>query len=314
MSAVAANPSLLHNLKALCDEGHLSAQELAREKAKLFTTPVAPAVGQPTAIESMLTGVLATVAETQADMARAWVAHKEQCARTMDRGTCSTKVSTERYPTTPSGNDTEAFSHASKRPRPSAQERPPDQPSLFEMGVTPLPKKAKKHRRLAVVGHLKCPYCSFVTTKPGPLALHQKYNHSSKTSTNLQSVASMFIRVMSPEERAKTTDRCDVHVDVDAPALTLMWPTGNEIVHAMWTSHSSSAISSRQQWRSEDDHPGSIKMGASAIKVSQIEGVDLMHSRSRSSRTTRGTASNCPTIDIMWPRSSPTCTTSPRTK
>ena len=184
MSAVAANPSLLHNLKALYDEGHLSAEELAREKAKLFTTPMAPAVGQPTAIESMLTGVLATVAETQADMARAWVAHKEQCARTMDRGTCSTKVSTERYPTTPSGNDTEAFSHASKRPRPSAPERPPDQPSLFEMGVTPLPMKAKKHRRLAVVGHLKCPYCSFVTTKPGPLALHQKYNHSSETSTN----------------------------------------------------------------------------------------------------------------------------------
>ena len=201
MSAVAANSGLLHNLKALNDEGHLSSEELANERAKLLSTPVAPGVAQPSVVESMPSTVLATVADTQAGMARAWVAHKEQCAKNMDRGACST---TER---SLSGTETESFSRASKRPRPSAQERAPDQPSLFEMGV----KKPKKHCRLAVVGHLKCPYCCFVTTKPGPLALHQKAKHSCKTSTNLQSVESMFIRVMSPEERAKTTDRCDVH-------------------------------------------------------------------------------------------------------
>ena len=95
--------------------------------------------------------------------------------------------------------------------------RPDDQPGLFDFGLKTLPKKpaSKKRKVVVALGTHRCPCCDFVTTKPGPLRVHMNAKHSIVTGGN-QSVTSLFLKQLTPDDRAKECQRAkDRARDVD---------------------------------------------------------------------------------------------------
>ena len=191
MSAIAANPALLTNLKELYEAGLIDQEELASERSKLFAersnpwqpSPFAPASGP---VES----ALVSLAATQVDLVRVL------------------------------GDIAKSVADGSSRKRTLVEDgvlRPDDQPGLFDFGLKTLPKNpASKKRKLVVpLGTHRCPCCDFVTTKPGPLRVHMNAKHPIMTGGN-QSVVSLFLKQLDPEDQAKECQRVkDRARDVD---------------------------------------------------------------------------------------------------
>ena len=199
MSAIAANPAWLTNLKELYEAGLINREELASERSKLFAersnpwqpSPVAPASG-------LVESALVSLAATQVDLVRVL------------------------------GDIAKNVADGSSRKRSFVEDtvlRPDDQPGLFDFGLKTLPKKpASKKRKLVVaLGTHRCPCCDFVTTKPGPPRMHLNAKHSIVSRGN-QSVASLFLKQLTPEDRAKESKRVqdrarDVHITLILPDL-----------------------------------------------------------------------------------------------
>ena len=192
-SCIANNPSLLRNLKELRDEGLITEDEFSVEKAKLLSsTPVDCSPGFSTpgldAFEERLTRTLTSVLANVA------------------------------MPTTPA-TPTSSGSASTKRDRPEVPGlfRPANQPSLFDMGVRALQPSTGKKRKVVPVGLVhKCPQCDFFTTLRGPLTNHMKAKHGLVTKGSSQSVLTLFLNAMTPEQKERQTKRLrDRARDVD---------------------------------------------------------------------------------------------------
>ena len=178
MSAVAANPNLLVNLKALLDDGLLTAEEFQQQKRKLLKSDAPATVAEPGEWK-----------ETMQELVKA------------QRDVASVLSSLAANPDL-QGTDMGAF----KRSREGSVWTTPDQPTLFTVGVKKvIGKKSNARGAVKVAGFHKCPQCSFVTSKPGPLARHMK-THIKHSGGN-RSIASLFINAMSDEEQAKLSER-----------------------------------------------------------------------------------------------------------
>ena len=195
MSAIAANPAWLTNLKELYDAGLIDGEELASERSKIFDCPGFSSAQPCPAAPGLVESALVSLAATQVDLVRIL----GDLANNIAHG----------------GSKKRAYDEDSAESVDTVL-RPEGQASLFSLGVKMLPKKPAKRKKLAMpLGTHKCPRCDFVTTKPGPLHMHMMHKHSITTGGK-QSVASLFLKQMTPEQRAKESERLQLRArDVD---------------------------------------------------------------------------------------------------
>ena len=187
MSAIAANPGFLINLKEVLDGGYITQEEFAEQKRSLLA--------RTTSTSSTLETTLAALASTQVEL-----------LRFLASGTVRAPPgSTDASPVTPltavSSTTTETTCGTKRSRTMSPCVRTQGQTTLFDVGVvdvrTPSSTKAKRQRITLLSGKFKCPAvgCSKIFNKPGPLAMHKKHKHPD-LEFGAQSVASLFLHSM----------------------------------------------------------------------------------------------------------------------